>query len=278
MSKLELYQAIAADLTTGEIAFPTSVQLALKLRKALEDPDCHAELAAKLISAEPVLAARVVAVANSVAYNRSGREITDVRSAVNRVGFNTLRSLAMGLATRQLASGSAGPGRALANQLWEHTAHVASLARALARHVTHVDPETAMFAGIVHEIGGFYLLSRAERMPELLEGDFADWVEAGEIEVGRAVLKKLAVPNQVTEAIEGCWEGYLAMPPTSLTDTLLLAEELTPVASPLREQDLARPADALSAQIDMLIGEEELSKILKECSEEIDTLNAALHF
>lgn len=278
MSKKELYQAIAADLSSGEIVFPTSVQVALKLRQALEDPDCHVELAAKLISAEPVLAARVVAVANSVAYNRSGREITDVRTAVSRVGFSTLRSLAMGLATRQLAAGSGGESRALANRLWEHTAHVASLARALARHVTHVDPETAMFAGIVHEIGGFYLLSRAESMPELLEGAFADWVEAGEIEVGRAVLKKLAVPNMVAEAIEGFWEGYLAMPPTSLSDTLLLAEELAPVASPLRQPDPASPADAVAAQIDMLIGEEELSEILRECSEEIQTLNAALHF
>lgn len=278
MSKLELYRSIATDLSSGEIVFPTSVQVALKLRKALEDPECHVELAAKLIAAEPMLATRVVAVANSVAYNRSGREITDVRTAVSRVGFSTLRSLVMGLLTRQLAAGSSESTKKLANQLWEHTAHVASLARALAKHVTKVDPETAMFAGIVHEIGGFYLLSCAEHKPELLEGDFSEWIEAGEIEVGRAVLQKLSVPATVTEAIEGFWDGYLAMPSVSLSDTLLLADELAPVPSPLRQINQPEVSGGLAAQIDMLVGEELLSTILKESEEEISTLISALHF
>jgi hypothetical protein len=31
--------------------------------------------------------------------------------------------------------------------------------------VTGVNEDTALFAGIVHEVGGFYLLSRAEEFP-----------------------------------------------------------------------------------------------------------------
>ena len=46
---------------------------------------------------------------------------------------------------------------------------MAALAHVLSRRVSHVDAETAMFAGIVHEVGGFYLLSRAEEFPALLE-------------------------------------------------------------------------------------------------------------
>ena len=36
------------------------------------------------------LAARTVAIANSVTYNRSGNDVTNVRAAVQRVGFRTL--------------------------------------------------------------------------------------------------------------------------------------------------------------------------------------------
>jgi hypothetical protein len=76
-----------------------------------------------------------------------------------------------------------------------------------------------MFAGIVHEVGGFYLISRAAEYPGLLDEDFSAWNETGEAELGRALLKVLGVPQAVVDAIEVCWAGYLAMPPTTLGDT-----------------------------------------------------------
>jgi HD-like signal output (HDOD) protein len=67
------------------------------------------EQAAKLIQAEPLLAARVIAMANSVSYNRSGREITDLKQAVSRMGFRTLKSLTMSVLTRQIAGSTTDP-------------------------------------------------------------------------------------------------------------------------------------------------------------------------
>jgi HD superfamily phosphohydrolase YqeK len=163
----------------------------------------------------------------------------------------------------------------LAARLWEHTAHVAALAQIIARKVTHLDPETAMFAGIVHEVGGFYLISRAAEYPGLLDEDFSAWNETGEAELGRALLKVLGVPQAVVDAIEVCWAGYLAMPPTTLGDTLLLADELAPVESPLRDLD-GVPREGTAAAIDMLIGEETLVEILQESAEDVRSLAAAL--
>ena len=95
-----------------------------------------------------------MAIANSVAYNRSGDQITNVRTAVMRLGFRTMQSLAASVVVRQFSSKITNPAlRAKATQLWEHTAHVAALAQVIARRVTHLDPETAMFAGIVHMTG-----------------------------------------------------------------------------------------------------------------------------
>lgn len=279
MDKNAAFERIAAEVAKGELAFPTSAQVALKVRQALDDPECHIEAAAKLVQAEPVLAARVVAMANSAAFNRSGREITDVKTSVARLGFRTVRSLATALVTRQLAGKPAGPdNQKLAAQLWEHTTHVAALARVLARQVTKQDPDTAMFAGIVHEVGGFYLLSRAAEFPGLLDGDMAAWIEQGQAVVGRAVLAVLNVPEAVRDALEGFYAGFLAMPPASMTDTLLLAEELAPVPSPLlrpgEEANPQRPA----GEIEMQIGEDLLSAILSEAADEVASLSAALKF
>ena len=278
MDKLEIYQRIAADVTRGELAFPTSARVAMRVVQAMDDPNCHVESAAKLVQAEPLLSARVVAMANSVAFNRSGREITDVRTAVMRLGFRNVRSVATALVTRQLSgTPSSKAHQDLAAQLWEHTAHVASLSHVMARHFTHVDPETALFAGIVHEVGGFYMLSRSRDFPELLDGDYSAWIEFGEAQVGRALLQVLGVPQSVTDAVQVYWDGYLAVPPVKLGDTLLLAEELAPVASPLHKLGGRDSGEGMTARIDMTLGKDTLSSILDESAEEVTSLTSALN-
>lgn len=277
MDRSELYQRIADEADRGELVFPTSAEVGLRIKRALDDPDCSTDQAAKLIQAEPLLAARVVAVANSVAYNRSGREITDVRQSVSRLGFRTLRSLTMSLLVKQMSGQPSDPAhKVIAQKLWEHTAHVAALCNVIARRVTHQDPETAMFAGILHEVAGFYLISRAREIPALLEGDPADWQGHGESVVGAALLKVLEVPEAVASAIGDMWDGYLAIPPTTLGDTLLLAEELAPVASPLYWRPSEESEQAGKPQIEIALDEETLTSILAESAEEVHSLISAL--
>lgn len=268
--------AIAADAARGEMVFPTHTEIALRVQRALDDPDCSIDQLSKLISAEPMLSARVVSIANSVAYNPSGRAMSDVRSAVSRLGFNTLRILVTAVIVRQMQGMSHSPEhRRLAGRLWEHTAHVAALARVIARRVTRQDPEAAFFAGIVHEVGGFYLIARAAAFPGLLESDLESWYGAGEAQVGRSVLRALGVPAVILEALETLWDGYLAMPASSLGDTLLLADQLAPVESPLTEL-AGMSRKGMAAEIDLLVDDEMLSSILADSADEVESLSAAL--
>ena len=298
MDRLDTLRILAAEATSGELAFPTSAAAALRVREALDDPDCELPAAVRLIQAEPLLSARVVAVANSAAYNRSGRAVTDVRAAVTLLGFRTVRSLAMALVARQMAGTPAAPAhRDLALRLWEHSASVAALAQVTARLITRQDPETALFAGMVHEIGGFYLISRAKDFPGLLDGDPWDWLgedrEEGEADnrsapgraeqstperdIGRAILAALSVPEAVVAAIEVLWTGYLSFPPASLGDTLLLADQLASVKSPLR-QERGKPREEKAAAIDLVMEDESLSGALEESAAEVKSLTDALRF
>jgi len=276
MDRLDALKSIAAQAGRGELAFPTHVNATLKLQQALADPDCHVEEAARLVQGEPLLAARTVAIANSAAYNRAGNDVTNVRAAVQRVGFRTLGALAASVIVRQLASGVTDPLlRAKADQLWQHSANVAALALVIARRVSFVDPDTAMFAGIVHEVGGFYLLSRAGEFPGLLEGGADEWIEYGQIDIGRGVLRKLGVPGPVMDAIEALWNGMRALPPETLGDTLMLAKDLAPIPSPLLERPGFSPTQA-SATIDFAVGDGTLALILQESAVEVQSLVTAL--
>ena len=271
--------SVAAAAEGGNLVFPTTAELALKVQRLVDDPDCSIDGLAKLVQADPVLAARVVAVANSVVYNRSGRAVDDVRSAVSRLGFNTLRVLAAAVVVRQMESMAGTPAhRKLALALWEHTAHVAALAQVIARRVTRVNPDTAFFAGIIHEIGGFYLIARGGAYPGLLDspnGSLLPWDEGGAAAVGRAVLKHLGAPAAVVEAIEGMWAGYLAMPPQSLADTLLLADHLAPIESPL-SQLAGNGREGTAVDIDVALDDQTLTSILDESKLEVESLIDAL--
>jgi len=276
MDRLDAFKAIAEQAGRGELTFPANVNASLRLQQALNDPDCHVEAAAKLIQANPLLAARSVAIANSAAYNRSGIDITSVKTAVQRLGVRTLQSLVAALIVRQIGSEVANPAlKQQINQLWEHTAHVAALAQVIARRVTRVDPETALFAGIMHEVAGFYMLSCAGDYPEIIDGEPEDWVDHGEIEIGRGVLTRLGVPDGVFQAIEAMWTGLRAIPPETLGDTLLLANDLAPVPSPLY-QPRANISEQGARTIDFLIGDGSLHGIMLESAEEVRSLYSVL--
>jgi len=276
MDRLEIFRAIASQAQRGELVFPANVSASVKLQKALADPECHLEAAAQLVMAEPLVAARTVAIANSAAYNRSGGEINNVRTAVMRLGFRTLNTITTSVIVRQLGRAIADPAmRIKAAQLWEHSARVAATAHVLTAKLTNGDPETALFSGIVHEVGGFYLLSRTDEFPNLLDGGLEDWAEYGEKMIGRAVLKKLGVPKPVFEAIESLWHGVRVLPPQTIGDVLLLAKELSPVPSPF-QRVTAEAGIGGESLVDDYIGDQSLRALLDESEDQIRSLTEAL--
>lgn len=267
---------IAADAQRGDIVFPTNTDIALRVQRLLDDPDCAIEALGKLIAAEPILSSRVLSIANSIAYNPGGRAITELKSAISRLGFASLRALAAAVIVRQMKGLSHDVShRALASLLWEHTAHVAALARVIARRVTRQNPDAAFFAGIVHEVGSFYLISRANAFPGLFDSDLELWHGDGEAAVGGAVLKALDVPAHIVQAVETLWVGFLALPPSSLGDTLLLADQLAPIESPI-DALAGMSRKGMTVDLEMLIDDETLSQILAESAEEVASLSAAL--
>jgi HD-like signal output (HDOD) protein len=276
MEKLRDLATILSEVQRGELVFPTSVNAALALQLALADPDCHDDAVARKVLGEPVLAARAVALSNAPVFRRSGAPpITSARAAVQRLGYRNLYSLAAAMVVRQF--GARIRDRALrecAEQLWKYSAHVAAIAYQLARHITRSDPDTALFAGIVHEAGNFYLLSQADQVPGLLD-DMGSRLGAVQEIVAREVLRKLQVPDAVAAAITSLRDGAITLPPSGLRDTLLLARHLCPVLSPLpapQDDYLVRRAD----MVQCLDSFPDLAQLLDLAASEAHSMGVAL--
>lgn len=290
-------KGIIAQSKSGNFSFPTSARLAIRVARAVNDPDCTPAEAARLLQAEPLLATKVVALANSAAYDPFDRPVADMLSAVQRIGLRMIQALATAVACQQMAGDQITVSRQrLSSQLWEHSTHVAALACVIARRLTRQPPETALFAGMVHELGAFYLLSRCREFPDLSDAKLAslllpvvadkadDADEADEFDncdclsertIGHAVLSALCVPAPVLTALEVLWQGFLAVPPETMGDTLLLADQLASIRSPFSGV-WGQRRNAPRADLNMLVGEETLVAVLERSAGEVDSLMAAL--
>lgn len=219
-------QEIAGNLSGNGITFPTFIDATVKVRNALHDPDIDVGRLAQVVSGEPLLATKLVRIANSAALNPSGRQVADVRTAVMRVGLHTVRSTAAAVAIQQVrASKELAPFATEAEAVWRHSLDVAAIAYVLARALTRLNPDEALFAGLVHDIGRFYLLSRATKYPELvghrdeLEAIVAEWHPS----IGEAILQGQGLPEALVAAVADHELGDYRFPPKTLADVVTLA-------------------------------------------------------
>lgn len=269
MNKLDALKIIVGQAERGELIFPTNISASLKLQQALDNPECRLEAVTELVLAEPLIATRLVAIGNSVAYTRFGGKVNNVRSAVSLLGLRALRSLVAAIIVRQLSSSIHDPAiLEKAELLWQHSANVAALAKVIARELTEIDPETALFAGIVHEISGFYLISRAEEFPALLNNGIEASSKDDDLFLAHSVMQVLKVPKPVMQAVESLYAGRRGGLPVTLGDILALANDLASVPSPLKGFDEEAHLRA-SASADLMVKQNTLGMLLAGYKDEI---------
>ena len=171
-------QALATELSRGKVDLPSFPDIALRVRKVLTDENVTQEQVTRVVGSEPALAARLMQIANSAALNFTGKPITELRTAINRMGHNMVRSAAIAFAMSQLKKVDHLKGlEQPLDGLWKSSAAVAAMSHAVARRFSKVNPDTAMLAGLLHGIGKLYILTRSSQHPRL----FADHVAYNQI-------------------------------------------------------------------------------------------------
>lgn len=195
---------VQRELLGTEVVFPTSMRLAMAVRQALDRDDVKTEHIVRLLSVEPFMATKIVRMANSVAYNPAGQTVYSVEQAINRVGFNAVRALALASCIAQLKS---TPGMAafqrLANGCWEDSVQRAALARMLAKAQRGVPPDEAMLGGLVSEMGSFYLLFLASNHEKYSKNlvSVLDLLDKHGARVGAQFLESMDMPVAIVGAI-----------------------------------------------------------------------------
>ena len=271
-------ERIQEELAEGRLNFPTVLDVSIRIKKLADDPDSTLDQIASVVKAEPVLSAKVVRMANAVAMNPYSVPVTSVNDAVRRVGLSALRCLAFAVAAEQLAQDHRSKSmRLIASGLWMHTVEVAAWAYALARKLRVVNPDQALFAGMMVDIGQFFLLARASAFPALEQNLplFGEFVMKWNEQVSRAILEIFELPEEILDALqnEQAYGGH--WPPAVLSEILHLARIACKSANPFSEMSSAQ-ADASLASGESSIAPETIEELLESVKTERDQILAAI--
>lgn len=192
------------DIKHNRLKLPILPEIALKVREAVNDPNAAAATIAKAVSSDASIAARLLQVANSPLY-RGTNAISNLQSAIARLGAPLVRNLVTSLILKQLFQTKSPVLKQRMQTLWEHSTHVAAISHVLARKLTRLKPDEAMLAGLLHDIGTLPILMKAENTVELTQDAAAldDLIDKLHAPVGRLILETWKFPAElVTVAAE----------------------------------------------------------------------------
>lgn len=180
------------------LILPSLPEVCLKVRDAAENIETTIPHLAELIIQDAALSARIIKVSNSPLV-RTPSEVTDLVTAINRLGINFTSNLAMGLAMEQLFQATSDVVDRRMRNIWQQSSQVASISHVLAAHYTKLHPEQAMLAGLIHKIGALPVLTYAEDNNALLNDAFAldKLIEKLHPLIGSHILKAWRFPKDI---------------------------------------------------------------------------------
>jgi HD-like signal output (HDOD) protein len=268
---------LAQEVSKGRVELPSFPDVAVRVRRVLADEHVSNEQIARVVGSDAGLVARLLTLANSAALNRGGKIVSELKTAVNRIGHNNVRTAAVSFAIAQLRR--ANELRHIAKELeelWNEATMVAALAYAVGMRASKMNADECMLAGLLHNVGKIYILARANRHGNLFKDPTAlahvvrDW----HANIGKAIVENWGFPPHLSEAIGEHESIDRRVDQADVTDVLTVAVMMSGFVG--HEADLELNMQGVKAFWRLGLDNEKCVHILNDCRDEIAALRSAL--
>jgi HD-like signal output (HDOD) protein len=221
-------ERLAQDLRDERLELPAFPEAVIRIQRVLQSPDTKTEDVVRILSSEPALAARLLRMANSAEFRRADQNITDLKTAVARMGFNMVRSVAVAFAMRQLRRKDTYTPTAQLQleQAWEESLDTSATCFVIAKRFTRLNPDQALLTGLLHVLGRLYIIMRSKDMPELSDAEMRQVIDGWHATIGKAILETWGLPEALQHAVEHQDELETAQEGDVLLTDVLIAAKL----------------------------------------------------
>ena len=162
-----LLTILTEKINNDTLVLPTLPAIALKIRKAADDPDINLNAMGEVIAQDPSLSARLIKIANS-AYLGRAVKVSSISQAVTRIGLSQIKNISTALAMEQLFVSKNDLVKDYIKKAWNNTVDVVANTLAVLQMYNdskrgHLNIDTMTLAALIHNIGVLPILTEAER-------------------------------------------------------------------------------------------------------------------
>lgn len=219
----QLYQ----ELKNDTLVLPSLPDIAVRVGEALRDETKNVHNIAEIVQTDPAISAKLVKAANSAMYGGS-KQVDSLSAAVIRLGTELTHKLVTTFAIKELFKTSSTLLNRRMKRLWEHSARVAAVSHVLARKLGKFDPEHALLAGLVHDIGVLAVLNYATNFPEAQNNKqmLDSTIKSLRGQVGSMILKNWAFPDDLPNVAADAenWMREASGKRPDYTDIVIIAQ------------------------------------------------------
>ena len=229
------YAAIDSELSSNSLNFPTSFDLIARATKVIDSPVSTVKDFALLVQSEPVLMAKVLRMANSVAMNPYGREIPGAFEAVQRLGSKKIKCMVYLVVMEQVRQDTRSEElKKSANIIWKHSLDVACMSFMIAKHSGVCDADEALLAGIMIDIGQFFLISKLGCFPEIVEDPkcVTELIVKNHVRVAKQIIDTMKLPSVIIDVYNANLKHHPVWPLADIEDVLMLSDICTNFRNP----------------------------------------------
>lgn len=224
LSNNRLLDLFADHYQSHSLEIPCLPEVAIHLRRAIQK-DVDLKDAIKIIELDPAISAKLIEVANCPLYVTAGpaRNCTD---AVKRIGLNGTRNLVVAISIKNIFKSRSALVKSHLESLWRHSLYLSALCQVLASASDQKNPEDALLAGLIADIGAIPFLSFIADLPSefLNEEEITQALPVVTGIVGAAVLKEWQFADEFIHVAMHSRDWYQnAHPELSLTDIVVLS-------------------------------------------------------
>ena len=195
-----LLTEISKTFKGEQIDLPSLPDVAMQVNKVIQSPDIDISSIADVVRVDPVISTRIVQVANSAMYAGSP-ETSSLRNAITRIGMKVTRSIVYSVILKGLYRPKTPVTQKLMERVYEECIRTGVVCHILSKTTGILDPDQALLAGIIHNIGVIPILIMADRH-ESLVSDAAmleSLISELEHNVGAALLCQWGFDDELTQ-------------------------------------------------------------------------------
>ncbi|HEY8096534.1 MAG TPA: HDOD domain-containing protein [Methylobacter sp.] len=202
LAKNKLLTDCYRHMQSEDLVLPTIPDVAFKIRRAINDDYASVSSIARIVQIDPSITARLIQISNSPLY-MGRKKIESCPEALTRLGLKTSQDIITAFAMQSVFNAKSPVIRQKMAELWAHSSYIASISAVFAHKIPGFDPDRAMLAGLIHDIGIVPILTYADNHPDVIANpkDLVETVKELRANIGVQIIRHWDFPEDFEDVV-----------------------------------------------------------------------------